>query len=167
MDFNFCLRQLADNARVLQHLVLGIEAEQARWKPGTEDWSVLEVINHLADEEREDFRPLFESAFTGRAKAPHDPGEWIATRGYNTRDLAASAADFMQERERSLAWLRGLKDPALEGSVVSPWEGFSAGDVLASWVAHDILHQRQLVELKWAYALEHYVPFNPGYAGDW
>lgn len=30
--------------------------KQARWKPVPESWSALEVLNHLCDEESEDFR---------------------------------------------------------------------------------------------------------------
>jgi hypothetical protein len=43
----------------------------------------------------------------------------------------------------------------------------SAGDMLMSWVAHDLLHLRQLVELHYAYHKQQAQPYDIGYAGDW
>jgi len=39
--------------------------------------------------------------------------------------------------------------------------------LFVAWVAHDLLHLRQLVELKWAYGQTQYAPYSAGYAGDW
>jgi hypothetical protein len=36
-------------------MLRGVTEAQARWKPAPEEWSILEVINYLCDEEREDF----------------------------------------------------------------------------------------------------------------
>ena len=44
------------NGDVFKYLYQSVSNEQARWKPGKDRWSILEVINHLFDEEREDFR---------------------------------------------------------------------------------------------------------------
>ncbi len=168
MNFDYCLEQLTVNAAALKALTVGISPEQAQWKPSPEAWSVPEVVNHLADEEREDFRPFAEWALGGPRKNPHDSDAWIATRGYNARDLAASVADFMQEREKSLAWLRGLSGIDWQTPVAYSYRpGFRAGDVLASWVAHDILHQRQLVELRYGIAQTALAPFGIQYAGEW
>ncbi len=43
----------------------------------------------------------------------------------------------------------------------------TAGDLLAAWVAHDVLHLRQLVELRYAYLVEEAQPNSVGYAGEW
>ena len=42
-----------------------------------------------------------------------------------------------------------------------------AGDVLASWVAHDLLHIRQLARLHSQRVGELAAPVSIGYAGDW
>ena len=34
----------------------GLDEESARWRPGPARWSLLEILCHLLDEEREDFR---------------------------------------------------------------------------------------------------------------
>jgi hypothetical protein len=43
----------------------------------------------------------------------------------------------------------------------------SAGDLLAAWVAHHLLHMRQLVELHWAYTMADLQPYKVDYAGVW
>jgi hypothetical protein len=47
---------LAQQAQSIMQLVSRVSDEQARWKPEADSWSILEVVNHLYDEEREDFR---------------------------------------------------------------------------------------------------------------
>jgi hypothetical protein len=42
-----------------------------------------------------------------------------------------------------------------------------AGNFLALRMAHDILHLRQLVALKWAYPDREVAPFRVRYAGEW
>ena len=46
--------RLSHNATAIESLVRSVPEEQARWKPEPEAWSILEVINHLYDEECED-----------------------------------------------------------------------------------------------------------------
>jgi hypothetical protein len=170
MNFDYCVRELSANAVAIQHLVAGIDAEQARWKPSPKDWSVLEVICHLADEEREDFRARIRHVLSGsdQPAPPIDPQGWVTQRAYNQRDLGESVADYLQERQQSLGWLHGLGDVSWDRVIPEvPQPGFRLGDLLVAWVAHDILHQRQLVELKWAFGLTVFAPFDPEYAGDW
>ena len=56
MNPNYFVERLSTNCEVFPGLVKGISLEQARWKPAPDKWSILEVINHLYDEEKEDFR---------------------------------------------------------------------------------------------------------------
>ena len=41
------------NSNVFKYLFQSVSDGQARWKPGEGRWSILEVINHLYDEETE------------------------------------------------------------------------------------------------------------------
>ena len=68
MNLDFYIARLAANVRVFEGLAGGVGAEQARWKPAPERWSILEVLNHLYDEEREDFRQRLDFTL-------HRPGE--------------------------------------------------------------------------------------------
>ena len=56
MNFEYLTQQLAQDADGIRGLVSRVGDEQARWKPSPDQWSILEVINHLYDEERQDFK---------------------------------------------------------------------------------------------------------------
>jgi hypothetical protein len=169
MDLKFLTTQMTIHAGAIHSLTLGISEQQARWKPDLEAWSILEVINHLFDEEREDFRVRVELILhhPGRPWPPINPQGWVAERGYNQRDLTQSVDDFLKERQKSLAWLKGLENPDWQASVTVSFGNYSAGDILAAWAAHDLLHLRQLVELHWALMLQAAEPFKVEYAGEW
>jgi hypothetical protein len=169
MDISPFLSQMADNAERIYLFTRNVPDEQARWKPAPDSWSILEVINHLYDEEREDFRVRLDIILHKPTEPwpPIDPAEWVTSRKYNERDLAQSVKNFLAEREHTLAWLRSLPGPNLEAIYTSPFGSMSAGDMFAAMVAHDLLHLRQLVELHWAYTTQALRPYQNEYAGDW
>jgi hypothetical protein len=74
---------------------------------------------------------------------------------------------FFNEREKSLIWLKGLKNTDWNISYKSKWGAMRAGEMFASWVAHDNLHIRQLVELRQAYIERITLPYDIQYEGDW
>jgi hypothetical protein len=160
---------LTRQAATIADFVSEIAPEQARWKPSPADWSLLEVINHLYDEEQFDFRVRIDYLLhqPGEEAPPIDPEGWVTERRYNERDLATSVANFEQERAVSLAWLRGLDNPDWEAAYVAPWGIIKAGDIFAAWTAHDLLHLRQLVELTYAYQKKQAAPYDIAYAGEW
>jgi hypothetical protein len=161
--------QMAGNARRIQSLVEGLTAEQARWKPTPDSWSILEVITHLHDEEMEDFRVRLDICLhrPDQPWPPIDPGGWVTARQYNQRDLGESLDGFLRERVKSLAWLRDLSEPDWDATYDAPFGEITAGDLFAAWVAHDLLHIRQLVELHWAYTGLLVEPYSVEYAGAW
>ncbi|MEJ2666086.1 MAG: DinB family protein [Deinococcales bacterium] len=223
--------RLAATAWVLEELITGVDDEQARWKPTPERWSILEVVNHLYDEERDDFRFRFQHLLErpDEPVPPIDPPRWAVERHYNERELGASLESFLNERRFSLAWLETLdvgepagSQPAGAGldavgldaagqdasaaaaaghtgfgevatvagkaeaagagaggsgdagsghggvdlDAVSP-SGRRAGDLLASWVAHDLLHVKQIAKLHYDYWSKIAQPYTVDYAGEW
>jgi hypothetical protein len=160
---------MESQAQAVRALVQDCPDEQARWRPDRASWSVLEVVNHLLDEEREDFRARLEVVLRqdDARWSPNDPMGWVITRGYNERDLRTSLAAFLSERRISLAWLRTLPQSDWTLGYEAPFGRIRAGDILAAWVAHDLLHARQLVELSWAYLEKAVEPYNVRYAGEW
>jgi hypothetical protein len=169
MNLDRLISWMADNAQRIGGLVKGVAVERARWKPDPDAWSLLEVVNHLYDEEREDFRVRLDIILhhPDRPWPPIDPQGWVAERAYNQRALDASWRAFRDEREASLAWLRGLSSPDWDATYAAPFGPITAGDMLASWVAHDVLHMRQLVELHWAYTGQLVGSRRVDYAGAW
>jgi hypothetical protein len=169
MDLDRITRQLAYQAEAICALVEGVLDAQARWKPGPDDWSILEVIHHLVDEEIEDFRAHLDHILH-RADQPWpriDPGGWVTQRRYNEQDPAAVLAKFLAARQESLAWLATLGAADWQAAIAMPWGSLTAGDMLASWAAHDLLHLRQLAELHYAWTRQAVAPFSVEYAGDW
>lgn len=167
MNLQRILSQMTSNAQVVRAFVEGCSEQQARWNPDADSWSVLQVINHLLDEEREDFRARIDMVLQNEAWFRIDPMGWVVERGYNQRELEPSLRAFLVERERSLEWLAGLGEVDWEMTYQAPFGPIRAGDFLASWVAHDVLHMRQLVELKWAYLMHDVAPYGTRYAGEW
>ncbi len=162
------ITQLSQQAQVFQSLVQHVSQEQAIWKPSAQEWSMLEVINHLADEEHEDFRTRFDLSLHKPSTPwpPIHPSAWVTERSYNTRDLAESLEQFSLERDKSLSWLKGLSNVNLEQIYHHPKVGpVRAADLMASWLAHDLLHIRQTTRLHYQY-LQH-LNFKIDYAGDW
>ena len=99
MDYNSLVASLHDRARTIEILARGISDEHARWKPTPDTWSILEVINHLYDEEREDFRARLDIILHRPTEpwAPIHPSAWVTERSYNTRDLDMSVNNWLAE----------------------------------------------------------------------
>ena len=164
------IHRLEAYARVIHSLLDRISSPQIHWKPSPNSWSIIEVAAHLLDEEREDFRVRLDILLNGSgADFPLiDPGGWATKRGYAKRDLEETRQAFQRERECSISRLHSLKNPAWENARDRPGGGYlSAGDVLASWVAHDLLHIRQLTRLHWQYIQHSARPYSVEYAGEW
>ena len=89
MNREYFVSRLSTNRSVFEALVSGVDSEQARWKPEPDKWSILEVINHLYDEEREDFRARLDILLFDPLKPlpAIDPRNWPRLRGYNSKDL--------------------------------------------------------------------------------
>lgn len=169
MEIAELYRELERGAENLRALALDFTPEEARLRPAAHEWSLLEVIAHLYDEERYDFRPRLETVFFHPQEAwtPIDPQGWVEQRRYNERNLGETLQNFLAERGESLAWLRGLEAPDWEAVYLAPFGPIRAGDILAAWAAHDQLHLRQALELRRFRLARLSAPFSLRYAGDW
>ncbi|MBM4422122.1 MAG: DinB family protein [Chloroflexi bacterium] len=170
LSLTSAIARLSANAEAFAALTRSVSDEQARWKPSAEEWSVLEVVCHLHDEEREDFRQRVDLTLHSPATdwPPIDPMGWVTARGYNQRELAPMLDSFLSERRKSVEWLSGLKEPDWSMARRHPVAGtMTAGDVLGAWVAHDHLHIRQLNHLHWQYLAAQVDPVSTDYAGGW
>jgi DinB superfamily len=169
MNLNYFIERLATNRAVFEGLIKAVSPEQGSWKPAPDKWSILEVVNHLYDEEREDFRQRLQFVLADPAQPwpKIDPRNWVTERAYLERELNSSLTSFLEEREKSLGWLRQLTNPNWENSKEGPNGVLSAGDLLASWLAHDFLHIRQITRLHWQYVGTISEPYQTAYAGPW
>lgn len=166
MDILSVQNQLKHQSKAIAALAAGLTSEQAVWKPDQENWSVLEVLNHLVYEEIHDFRQHINRTLPSPEEAWLETGSEGEEQGAN-RDLDEALAVFVAEREKSIAWLASLSGNDWDAEIVFHWGTLTAGDMLVSWLAHDLLHIRQLVELRYAINKHANAPYSPEYAGKW
>lgn len=169
MDFQTLYQELVNSTETIRCLLAGISQEEAQFKSGKGTWSILEVICHLYDEEREDFREHLDFILHRQHEEWHpiDPQGWVKARTYNQQNFKTMQRKFFKERETSLSWLKGLKNADWKKPYKSKFGTMQAGDMFASWVAHDNLHIRQLVELRRERIEKATKPHHIKYAGDW
>lgn len=169
MQFDVLYKELLHGAEMIRTLLMGVSQAEARIRPDPESWSMLEVICHLYDIEREDFRPHLDGILHRPAEKwmPIDPQGWVKARGYNEQNFTETLDAFLAERKKSLAWLKSLPAPDWDAEYSNERGSISAGDMFVSWVAHDNLHTRQLVELRRSRLVSLAEPFDVAYAGEW
>ncbi|MBL8000686.1 MAG: DinB family protein [Flavobacteriales bacterium] len=160
---------LQQQGAALKAMLEGLSPHERTWKPAPEKWCPLEVACHLLDEEREDFRARLRSTLEapGTPWPKIDPPAWVMERRYMEQDFQATVNAFLVERARSLEWLHGMDDAPWTNAYVHPKVGpVSCELLLTNWVAHDLHHIRQLINLRYAYIKAHTtVPLD--YAGNW
>ncbi len=168
MALQFLIDRLQDNAQAIQSLLNAVSEDQARWKPSADEWSMVEVINHLYDEELLDFPAHLKEALENKPWSPIDPMTWVISNGYAQKEWASSLRAFLSARETSLQWLLMKSDSwDLDKRIITPFGSLSIGDIFHSWLAHDYLHLRQLIQLHYHYAVMQAEPYQVRYAGEW
>jgi len=169
MDEVFFKRQLALNRDRVAALARGLSEDMVHWKPDEDSWSILEVICHLADEEEFDFpvrlRMMLEKSEKNWPEI--DPEGWVTEHNYKEADLFEILNRYMDLRNEALAWLDTLENPDWDIVYEASFGEIRAGDMFVSWVTHDLMHLRQLVELQRFYLAEQAKPYQLDYAGDW
>jgi hypothetical protein len=168
VDHKKIIAHLKVNGDVFKHLFKNLSDEQALWKPGADRWSMLEVINHLYDEERDDFRKRLALVLENPEELwpAIDPEGWVIQRRYNHRDLRESLDNYFGERANSLKWLHGLGSPDWQAAHHHPKLGpMSAELLLANWLAHDFFHIRQVNRLHFAFLTRMAAPISLEYSG--
>ena len=169
MEFPTLYQELLHSTEMIRAMLAGIEQKQAQVKPDAKSWSILEVLCHLYDEEREDFREHLDFVLHRQNEEYHviDPQGWITERKYNEQNFAEAQEKFFAERQASLEWLKTISESDWETTYTSEYGSVTAGEMFSCWIAHDNLHLRQLVELRRVRIENITKPYPIGYAGDW
>src|SRR5512141_432904 len=107
MEFQSLYQELQNSTEMIRALLLGVTQEESTVRPEPEAWSMLEVVCHLYDLEREDFREHLDFILHRQNEEYHaiDPQSWVKDRHYNEKNCAEMQANFFAERQRSLEWL--------------------------------------------------------------
>jgi hypothetical protein len=169
MEFNTLYEELQNSTEMIRALLVGITQVEAQSKPNPESWSMLEVVCHLYDLEREDFREHLDFILHRQNEEYHaiDPQDWIKARKYNEQSFEEMQEKFFSERRKSLEWLQGISNSDWDTTYTSEYGSVSAGEMFSCWVAHDNLHLRQFIELRRARIENITKPYPIEYAGDW
>jgi hypothetical protein len=152
---------------VLRALLDGLDAALWRERPTAAEWSPVEIVCHLRDEEAEDFGARVRVVVGGGQRfAPIDPERWAAERRYREADPAAALAAFDQRRAANLEFLATVPAERLRATVTQPATGALSGlDLLAAWVTHDRLHLTQLTATLARLGARRWAPLRADYAG--
>jgi hypothetical protein len=161
--------ELARCRLAFKYLLSELEEEEYTWKPSPDKWNILEIVCHLYDEEREDFKARIKFTMDP-PKGPIpliDPQGWATTRNYAGQDFTEMTNKFLTERLHSLHWLEKLRNNNWDKTVEHSTLGKMSGKLfLSNWIAHDYQHIRQIITLK-----HDYVKIKTGesltYAGNW
>lgn len=169
MDLSSGIYEFSKNKEVFNSLLKGINNEEYLWKSLPEKWCLLEILCHLYDEEREDFRARIQHVFTNSelllpAIAPAD---WVTERKYLQQDYSEMLEKFLKERDKSIHWLQSLNNPPWDNTHQHPKLGpMTAKLFFTNWLAHDYLHIRQIIKLKYD-RLKALSGEDLSYAGNW
>jgi hypothetical protein len=169
MNYDSIIAQLENNKATFQGLLKDLPEECYMWKSIPGSWCLLEIVCHLLDEEREDFRTRLRYALDTPELAPpmFDPLVWVTEREYIDQDYNKKLDEFIDERDKSVKWLRSLKTPKWDNAYQHPKLGrLSAHHYISNWLAHDYLHIRQIINNKHGY-LKQVSNNDLEYAGVW
>jgi hypothetical protein len=160
---------LEQNSELYRGLFASSSDDFVRWKPAPEKWCLLEIVCHLYDEEREDFRTRVKHIFETPQKSlkPFDPVRWVTEREYMKQDFPEMVDKFLLERSNSIDWLQSLRSPPWNNAIIHQKMGrVTARNFLANWLAHDYLHFRQINRLRYQF-LQTSAKEDLRYAGIW
>ena len=160
-------RALARLPDLLHGMVDDLDAAAARVRPVAYEWSPVEILCHLRDEEREDFGMRLRAILDGRKEfAPIDPEGWVAARGYGQASLKQVLTEICDARGATLEFLATVAPERLRASVAHRRLGTLSGlDLLVAWVAHDRLHLAQLAGTLARLWATRWAPLKTEYAG--
>jgi hypothetical protein len=163
-------KRLRASADALAALVDDVGDDEARWKYAPDKWSINEIFGHLVDEEQLDVRKRLELLLGDPAQRwpPIDPEGWVREKQFNARTLAHLTVEFLAERQRSIEWLETLRSAGWSNTYAHLTAGpLSASVLLHAWAAHDLLHIRQILRVRYRHLAASAAPGSLDYAGAW
>lgn len=148
------IENLDINSNVFASILTNTSKDAYLWKSEPGRWCLLEIVCHLFDEEREDFRGRVKHILkTPEQPLPmFDPLQWVKERNYMDQDFDKMVRKFLKERKSSIKWLKSLQKPPWENAYEHPkLGGLTAEHFLVNWLAHDYLHIRQIQKVQYQY----------------
>ncbi len=130
--------------------LVGLSEAQLREPEAAGKWSVLEVIQHLADVELVQGMRIRRILVEDRPTlAPMDPDRWVRRLWSSSAPLWAALDPLKALRVANLHLVRGLDDAALDREAHHPERGSESLRTLLMLVAaHDGVHLEQILRIR-------------------
>ena len=139
----------AATAQKLNRLIKGVSAAKLCKRPAPEQWSVSEVVAHLADGEIVGgFRMRLILGSPGAPVVAYDQDKWAISGHYDKRDPQKSVELFRVLREGNLALLKSLDPEQWQHYGMHSERGQeSIEHIVRMFAGHDINHVQQIEKI--------------------
>lgn len=139
----------ASTAEKLARLIDGVPTDKLRARPAPQQWSVSEILAHLADGEIVGgFRMRLILGSPGTPVAAYDQDNWVTSGHYDKRDPRKSLDQFRVLREANLGLLESLDPEQWHHFGMHAERGKETIEHIARMFAgHDVNHLRQVEKI--------------------
>jgi DinB superfamily len=136
----------AATPKKLERFIKGVPTAKLRKRPTPNQWSVSEILAHLADGEIVGaFRMRLILGAPGTPITPFDQDAWVISGHYEQRDPRKSLEQFRMVREGNLALLKSLTHEQWKHHGMHAERGEeSIEHMVRMFAGHDINHLRQV-----------------------
>lgn len=150
MEFNLesTLKMLRRTPGILEEMLGGLPVDLIHSNEGGESWSAYDIVGHLIHGERTDWIPRMEIILDHSADKNFKPFDRFAQfRASEGKSMAELLVTFRNLRLFNTGILEsaGLSETQLEMQGIHPAFGkVSLGELLATWMVHDLNHIGQI-----------------------
>lgn len=134
---------------ILRRLLHDVDAASTADRPGDDDWSIVEVVAHLADADETVIERVGLMVAQDRPRlASYDEAARAEERGYRQMPITGALAHFAAMRARLIGQLDALEPDAWARTGLHDEVGeISVEALVAHMAAHDSIHLAQIARL--------------------
>jgi hypothetical protein len=141
---------LARTPSVLDAMLAGLSPDWVERDDGPGTWSAYDIVGHLLNGDTTDWVPRVRLILAHGATQPFVPVDREAMLGWEREPADALLARFRSAREANLDALSALvldADDLARPGLHPVFGAVTLGQLLATWVAHDLTHLAQVGEV--------------------
>jgi len=141
---------LKSTPAVLKEVLSALNEEEWKRSPFIEEWSIVEIISHIRDVEREVNLPRIQTFLSDENPfiAAGDTDAWAVERSYAQQDGNATLREYLTARMETLSALRALKEEDwLRPGRHAIFGPITLEEQLGFMAEHDRVHIRQIFEI--------------------
>jgi hypothetical protein len=112
------IKRYGKGFKMLKETLADIPHKTWKFKPSPSEWSIHEIIVHLADSETNAaLRARLLAAEPGRAVMAYDQDKWAVSLNYHEQDVDDALKVVKFIRKTTCAWLKTLDEAVFENTV--------------------------------------------------